>query len=168
MVQKYVERRLPVISDPKEQQAVANYLFYLAMVPGFGENMLNRFLRSSSHGIHPTVDRIPKLQVPQVSIIYGEQDWMDIEGGIEACEQSRASGGVQVEVFQLQDAGHLMMLDNWRGFYSGIVTMCGETRVPPNYPSPTLVRTTRSTSIVLSIDVSLEERLEKAAQVTKY
>ncbi|CAJ1965449.1 unnamed protein product [Cylindrotheca closterium] len=172
MVASYVERRLPVITDPKEQKAVTNYLYYLAMVPGFGENMLNRFLRSSSHGIQPTIDRIPHLQVPQVSIIYGESDWMDIEGGIEACEQSRAPHKTHVEVYQLADAGHLMMLDNWRGFYAGIVTMvCGgreNTRLPPNYPSPTLVRTTRSASIVLSIDISLEEKLDKVAQATTF
>jgi len=167
MVLSYVQRRLPVITDPKEQQAVANYLYYLAMLPGFGENMLNRFLRSSSHGIKPTVDRIPKLKVPKVSLIYGDSDWMDIEGGIEACEESRQNGSLVVEVYQLQDAGHLMMLDNWRGFYAGIVTMCGETVVPPNYPTPTLVRTTRSQSVVLSVDVSLERRLDKAARATK-
>ncbi|KAL3931319.1 MAG: hypothetical protein SGBAC_011363 [Bacillariaceae sp.] len=194
MVASYVQRRLPVIVDQKEQNAVADYLYYLAMVPGFGENMLNRVLRSSSHGIQPTVDRIPKLKVPKVSIIYGEQDWMDIEGGIEACEKSRLNPQrMQCEVYQLQDAGHLMMLDNWRGFYSSVVTMCqqpqqkqkpqqsqqsqqqpqqnGETkalRLPPNYPKPTLVRTTRSTSIVLTIDISLEERLDKVSSATKF
>lgn len=167
IVRSYVQRRLPVITDPKEQQAVADYLYYLAMVPGFGEKCLNRFLRSSSHGIKPTVDRIPKLKVPKVSLIYGDSDWMDIEGGIEACEESRNPSSPIVEVYQLKDAGHLMMLDNWRGFYSGVVAMCGETAVPPNYPTPTLVRTTRSDSVVLSVDVSLERRLDKAARATK-
>lgn len=142
MVDSYVERRLPVVSDLKEKDALAEYLHLMAMIPGFGEDMLNRFLTPTSHGVKPTVDRIPKLQVPKVSFIYGDRDWMDIEGGIEAYEKSRRRrNGPDVEVYQLPEAGHLLMLDNWRGFHAGVVTICGGRRtVSQSYPMPTLIR----------------------------
>lgn len=142
MVDSYVERRLPVVSDLKEKEALAEYLHLMAMIPGFGEDMLNRFLLPTSHGVKPTVDRIPKLEIPKVSFIYGDRDWMDIKGGIEAFEQSRRRrNSPDVEVYQLQEAGHLLMLDNWRGFHAGVVAMCGgRSTVSHSYPMPMLVR----------------------------
>jgi len=142
MVDSYLERRLPVVSDLKEREALAEYLHLMAMIPGFGEDMLNRFLTPTSHGVKPTVDRIPKLRIPKVSFIYGDRDWMDIEGGIEAYDKSRRRrNGPDVEVYQLPEAGHLLMLDNWRGFHAGVVSMCGgRCTVSQRYPMPMLVR----------------------------
>jgi cardiolipin-specific phospholipase len=143
MVVSYVDRRLPVVKDPDEQQALAEYLHIMAMIPGFGEDMLNRFLTSSAHGVKPTVDRIPLLQVAKVSFLYGDRDWMDIQGGIDAYEQASTFGknGPSIQVYQLQEAGHLLMLDNWRGFHAGVVAMVsGRSAVSPKYPMPALVR----------------------------
>jgi len=146
-VVSYVNRRLPVVTDPREKDAIVDYLHLMAVIPGFAEDMLNRFLRSSSHGVKPTIDRIPKLKIPKVSFIYGEYDWMDIKGAIKVYEQSRSSSssGPEVEVYQLEGAGHLLMLDNWRGFHAAVVTMCGGTStIPPEYPRPRLVRAAQS------------------------
>jgi cardiolipin-specific phospholipase len=144
MVESYVQRRLPVVTDPEEQQALANYLHSMAMIPGFGEDMLNRFLKSSAHGVQPTVDRIPKLQIPKVSFLYGDRDWMDIQGGIEAFEQSQMNNGSSdspnIQVYQLQQAGHLLMLDNWRGFHAGVVACVGGSVSTTKYPMPSLIR----------------------------
>jgi len=145
MVDSYVKRRLPAVSDREEREALAEYLHLMAMIPGFGEDMLNRFLKPSSHGVKPTIDRIPKLRVPKVSFLYGDRDWMDIEGGIEACDISRRrrDGPDVVEVYQLPEAGHLLMLDNWRGFHAGVVSICGGGgTVSQRYPMPMLVRAT--------------------------
>lgn len=142
MIESYVRGRLPVITDLDEQRTLTDYLYYLAAVPGLGENMLNRFLTSSAHAREPTVDRIPKLKVPKVSFIYGDRDWMDIEGGIQVHERCKSSDGPDVEVYQLQEAGHLLMVDNWRGLHAGVVAMCGGVAtLSPHYPMPMLVRT---------------------------
>jgi len=145
MVSSYVDRRLPVVTDPDERQALEEYLYWMAMIPGFGEDMLNRFLTSSAHGVKPTVDRIPLLRVPKVSFLYGDRDWMDIQGGIDAYELAasrRSQNGPNVQVYQLQEAGHLLMLDNWRGFHAGVVAMVGGRSAVSSskYPMPALVR----------------------------
>ena len=149
MIESYVQGRLPVITDIEEQQAVTDYLYYLAMVPGFGEDMLSRFLRSNAYARKPTVDRIPKLRVPKVSFLYGDRDWMDIQGGIEAYEQvtrSSTTRAPKIQVYQLQQAGHLLMLDNWRGFHAGIVACVGGKSAisSTKYPMPSLIRASGS------------------------
>ncbi|CAJ1965451.1 unnamed protein product [Cylindrotheca closterium] len=154
MIESYVQGRLPVITDPLEQQSVIDYLYYLAMVPGFGEDMLSRILTSTANARKPTVDRIPKLGVKKVSFLYGDRDWMDIQGGISVYEQCKLQGnenGPDIEVYQLQDAGHLLMVDNWRGMNAGVVAMCGGiSTLSPHYPMPLLVRSTLVSSPSLS------------------
>lgn len=152
MVTSYIDRRLPAVTDPEEKEALAEYLHLMALIPGFGENMLNRFLTSSAHGVKATVDRIPKLQVAKVSFLYGDRDWMDIQGGIEAYEQAALGrqNGPDVEVYQLQEAGHLLMLDNWRGFHAGVVAMVGGRSAVSStskYPMPALVRAKSSARV---------------------
>jgi hypothetical protein len=71
---------------------------------------------------------------------------MDIQGGIQVYEQCKANkNGPDIEVYQLQDAGHLLMVDNWRGMNAGVVAMCGGmSTLSPHYPMPLLVRSTLS------------------------
>jgi len=143
IVDAYLERTLPVVSNLEEREALAEYLHLMATIPGFGEDMLSRFVRlPPTNGVKPTVDRIPKLRIPKASFIYGDRDWMDMEGGIKAYDKSRRiRNGPDVEVYQLPEAGHLLMLDNWRGFHAGVVSMCGGRRtVSEHYPMPTLIR----------------------------
>jgi cardiolipin-specific phospholipase len=141
MVESYIENRLPAISDPDEQQALTDYLYYNAMIPGCGEDVLNRFLTNSSHARNPTVDRIPKLGVKKVNFLYGEHDWMEIDGGIQVYEKCKNTNGPIIAVYQLQDAGHLLMLDNWRGFHAGVIAMCGGTStLSPHFPMPKRIR----------------------------
>jgi len=149
MIESYVQGRLPVITDPQEQQTVTDYLYHLAMIPGFGEDMLSRFLNATAHARKPTVDRIPRLQVPKVSFLYGDRDWMDIQGGIEVHEQCMTdSSAPEVQVYQLQEAGHLLMVDNWRGMHAGVVAMCGGmSTLSPHYPMPLLVRSSSSSTM---------------------
>jgi cardiolipin-specific phospholipase len=137
LVGSYIQNRLPSIKEPEEQQILTDYLYSNAVLTGSGENMLSRFLTSSAHGRIPTVDRIPKLKVPKVSFMYGDHDWMDIEGGLQAWKQSQKINGPRIDVFKIQNAGHLLMLDNWRGFHAGIITMCGgNSTLSPHYPMP--------------------------------
>jgi cardiolipin-specific phospholipase len=122
-VQSYVERRLPAISNPEEQTAVADYLYHNATLPGSGEYALNRILTPFTLGRKPTLHRIPHLKIPQVTFLYGDNDWMDSTGGLaveRACQQSPTTSP-KVEVYEVQNAGHLLMLDNWAAFNSGVV-----------------------------------------------
>lgn len=143
MVESYIENRLPSIQDPDEQVALTDYLYYNAMIPGCGEDMLNRFLKSSAHAKKPTVDRIPKLGISKVHFLYGDRDWMDMAGGIEVFEKSSKLNGPHVGVYQLQNAGHLLMLDNWQGFQAGLIAMCGgAATLSPHFPMPMRIRET--------------------------
>mmetsp|Transcript_4248 Transcript_4248/g.6563 ORF Transcript_4248/g.6563 Transcript_4248/m.6563 type:complete len:434 (+) Transcript_4248:3-1304(+) len=139
MIESYVETRLTSIDNLEEQAAVTDYLYHNAMIPGCQEDMLNKFLTSSASGRVPTVDRIPKLKVPHVSFVYGDKDWMDVEGGIQVSEQvSELQNGPAVDVYQVKNAGHMLMIDNWEGFHASVVTMCGggKEAIPPQFPTP--------------------------------
>lgn len=122
----YVKRRLPVITDPEEQQVVAKYLFLNSSLPGSGEHCLPRFLTPSVGGRNPTEFRIPHLRVKNVSFLYGERDWMDVNGALRV--QARCQEAIQgpcASVFQVSDAGHLLMVDNWQEFNSAMVLAAG-------------------------------------------
>jgi pimeloyl-ACP methyl ester carboxylesterase len=147
MIESYVDNRLPSIKNPQEKQVLAHYLYSNAVLPGSAEDMLNRFLTSSAHGKVPTVDRIPKLKVPKVSFIYGDRDWMDVDGGIEVWNQSKMlNDSPIIDVYRMQNAGHLLMLDNYRGFHAGLVTMCGGRSTLPSshFPMPATIRAASS------------------------
>jgi cardiolipin-specific phospholipase len=137
MIEGYIQNRLPSIKDPNEQQILTDYLYSNTIVPGSGEDMLSRFLTSSAYGRVPTVDRIPNLLVAKVSFVYGDHDWMDINGGLQVWKKATMAQGPSVDVYKVQNAGHLLMLDNWRGFHAGLITVCGgSSMLNPRFPTP--------------------------------
>ena len=71
-IESYVKNRLPAITDPEEQFAVADYLFYNAILPGSAEYCVNRILNPTVLAKKPLVNRIPHLKIPSVSFLYGE------------------------------------------------------------------------------------------------
>jgi cardiolipin-specific phospholipase len=123
----YVRNRLPAIQDPEEQTAVTDYLYYNSVLPPSGEQCLNRILQPNVMARKPLLNRIPHLQVTNVSFLYGMHDWMEYTAGVETqvqCQQRRAQHGKfspSVDVFRVRDAGHLLMLDNWEEVNAGIV-----------------------------------------------
>jgi cardiolipin-specific phospholipase len=130
MIHRYITRRLPAISESDEQLAVADYLYCNSVLPGSGEYCVNRLLTPFTFGIKPTQHRIPNLRVPSVSFLYGSHDWMDVAGGLEvqlATEemQDRGERAPTVEVYRVNQAGHLLMLDNWQEFNNGVVLSAG-------------------------------------------
>jgi len=100
----------------------------------------------------PTVYRIPNLNVPHVTFIYGENDWMDLNGGLDVqriCEDDNnrsvgreiASRNPSIDVLVVKNAGHLLMLENWEEFNTAILDAAfGENYVmkclQPNAPRP--------------------------------
>lgn len=82
------------------------------------------------------VYRIPKLSVPHISFIYGEHDWMDVNGGLDVqqkCDENansyhsnndnsvNAVKSPHVDVLVVKHAGHLLMLENWEEFNNSIL-----------------------------------------------
>jgi hypothetical protein len=66
---------------------------------------------------------------------------MEIDGGIQVYDKCKNTNGPNIEVYQLQDAGHLLMLDNWQGFHAGVVAMCGGTStLSPHFILPKRIR----------------------------
>ena len=129
-VESYVKNRLPAITDPEEQDAVSDYLYYNCVLPGSGEYCINRVLNPDVLAKKPLVNRIPQLKIPHVSFLYGASDWMDYSGGLDtqsACEARHRTGesAPKVDVYSVQDAGHLLMLDNWAEFNAGLVLSAG-------------------------------------------
>lgn len=141
MVGSYVEKRLPAISCPDERKNLTEYLYTNAALPGSGENCLNKILKPTAFGINPLLYRIPLLKVKYVSFIYGQNDWMDPSAGVEAkelCDMRRIEGndGVpEVQVYGVRDAGHLLMLENWKEFNNAVVMSAGKGHRLPSHAS---------------------------------
>lgn len=146
MVMNYVERRLPSITSPDERKHLADYLYTNAMLPGSGEDCLNKILKPTTFAHQPLLHRIPCLKVKNVSFIYGKDDWMDANGGIDTmtkCNELRSqSQGIEkdvpiINVYGVRNAGHLLHLDNWREFNSAIMLASGrENRLASHAPRP--------------------------------
>jgi cardiolipin-specific phospholipase len=121
-VQGYVQRRLRDINEESEQNAIGDYLYHNATLPGSAEYALNRVLRMDVMARKPLVHRIPHLKVPQVTFLYGADDWMDSSGGLaaeRACQQVPTAPNASV--YEVPNAGHLLMLDNWAAVNAGII-----------------------------------------------
>lgn len=102
---------------------------------------MNRLLKPIAIARKPTVTRIPQLPISHITFIYGQYDWMDINGGLQVqqlCEDvdhhrttdttATAAAGTaknsppQVDVLLVHNSGHLPMLENWEEFNYAILT----------------------------------------------
>lgn len=113
-------------------------------LPGSGEYSLNRLLKPIAIARKPTVTRIPKLSLSRITFIYGEHDWMDINGGLKVqqlCEEGGSttttiatSNRMKIDVLVVRNSGHLPMLENWEEFNIALLTaICGEDYVNQHY-----------------------------------
>jgi pimeloyl-ACP methyl ester carboxylesterase len=163
MVSSYVEKRLPAITDPEEQQAVADYLYCNSALPGSGEFALKYLLDPFGMARNPLMRRIPLLKVPQVTFLYGSDDWMDSSGGLDTkkfCEQMDSpSKKPKIDVYEVSNAGHLLMLDNYEEFNAGVVIGgLGLEALPKNAPVPTKLLLRESVQLDRADDVVPDTR----------
>jgi cardiolipin-specific phospholipase len=151
MILNYVQKRLPAITDPHEQYAVAEYLYANNILPGSGEHCINRVLTPFAYAKKPQHHRIPQLQVQNITFLYGSQDWMEPQGGLsvqQQCQQSSAAAGhpnkKTIKVYEISRAGHLLMLENWKEFNAAIMLGAGASLddLPASTPLPTLLQPT--------------------------
>jgi cardiolipin-specific phospholipase len=146
-VSAYVDHRIPAITDMSEKEAVTDYLYLNMALPGSGEYCLKRLLTFTAFGKQPTVHRIPHLNVKNVSFLYGQVDWMDSAGGLEVqrmCESS-SKASPAIDVYQIKNAGHLLMLDNWEEFNSAVI-LSGGGRVSAKAPMPSKLTPKKQTN----------------------
>lgn len=128
MVYDYMKRRIPALSTA-EQEALAEYFYRMAALKGAGEYIISRLLTYSSNAKLPLVDRIPRLKIGSVGFLYGISDWMGTDEGVEVMEQcqevqqSQQEQPPRIDVFEVLDAGHLLMLDDWKGFHGGVLAL---------------------------------------------
>lgn len=131
LVEGYVHNRLPVIQDPEEKAILAEYMYTGSILPGSGEYGLSRLLQMGAIAKKPTLYRIPKLKVQKVSFLYGMLDWMDVNGGLdvqEICKEENLKGNSdvpEIDVYQVPDAGHLLMLENPNAFNAALMIAAG-------------------------------------------
>mmetsp|Transcript_14136 Transcript_14136/g.29463 ORF Transcript_14136/g.29463 Transcript_14136/m.29463 type:complete len:442 (+) Transcript_14136:302-1627(+) len=144
LVDGYVRNRLPAIQDPEEQRILSEYMYTGSILPGSGEYGLSRILNPGALAKNPCVQRIPKLRVKHVSFLYGMHDWMDARGGLDVqriCNEEQPHGTPDVEVYKVNQAGHLLMLENSVGFNTAVVVASGGdpstiARLPSDLPVP--------------------------------
>merc|ERR1711865_613088 len=90
---------------------------------------------------NPCIHRIPKLKVKHVSFLYGVNDWMDVQGGLDVqriCRQQKQQQSQgndnnnnniivvpEIDVYKVKDAGHLLMLENSKGFNAAVIIAGG-------------------------------------------
>jgi pimeloyl-ACP methyl ester carboxylesterase len=153
----YVTRRLPSITDSNEQDPLTEYLYTNnGLLPGSGEYCLPRLLKPSVFGLLPLQYRIPLLRVQSCSFLYGDSDWMDSNGGLfveQACAERKLNGlaAPNVDVYQVRQAGHLLMLENSDEFNNGLIwsVLPNETKVAfgDNASQPVHERLARNASL---------------------
>jgi hypothetical protein len=143
MVENYIRGRLPSITCPREQRYLGEYLYTNAALPGSGEDCLGKILKPTTFAYKPTLHRIPTLKVKHVSFIYGQNDWMDpLSGGVETwkrCQQMKREGKLvpDIQVYGVKNAGHLVMLENWKEFNSAMILAAGKgDRLSADSPMP--------------------------------
>ena len=141
MVNNYVERRLPQIEDREERDAVTDYLYANAVLPGSGEYAIHGILNHNILAKRPLQERIPQLRVKDVTFLYGQHDWMDMsgalttqrlcekadddDGGGDATTKKSTTGSPNIQVYMVPNAGHLLMLENCRGTTAALIQAGG-------------------------------------------
>jgi cardiolipin-specific phospholipase len=167
MTQEYVRRRLPAIAEEEERLAVSDYLYRNTVtLPPSGEYCVNRILTPGIFAKDPLVHRIPNLKVPFVSFLYGSQDWMDVNGGLQVQQtverkRLRKEPSPKVEVFSVGQAGHLLMLDNWKEFNAGVILSAGGVPYDTQW-MPTKLETSQ---VVADLTESLKARESQGTPV---
>ena len=148
LVEGYVRQRLPSIDQEDERSVLAEYMYTGAILPGSGEYALNKLLGPGAIAKHPCLHRIPHLAIANISFLYGVHDWMDVKGGLDVqtiCNKNREQQHhanaftttnntstatpttnivPNIDVYQVRDAGHLLMLENSVGFNSAVIYAC--------------------------------------------
>ena len=140
MVDGYIENRLPAITREDEREHLSEYLYQNSMMPSSGESCLSAVLEAGAFARIPLVNRIPNIKPGlEVHFIYGENDWMGYQGGLDTqrlCLR-KPDDSPNVFVHGVRNASHLLMLDNFEELNAAmIIAANGEHRLARDTPRP--------------------------------
>jgi len=107
---RYTSRRFGTLSA-EEVRYMHAYCHGITTDRGSSEYSLSHLLAPGAYARLPMVNRISGLKMP-ISFLYGSHDWMDINGGIDACKRLREAGNRHTGVHIISHAGHHLYLDN--------------------------------------------------------
>ncbi|KAK2466488.1 hypothetical protein APHAL10511_002130 [Amanita phalloides] len=110
LIGKYSSRRFFGLAE-EDTRDMHDYIMNITLAKGSGEYCISHILAPGAHAHSPLVDRIPALKIP-ITFVYGEQDWMDPQGGIDSVERLRQAGNGQGRMYIVNNAGHHVYLDN--------------------------------------------------------
>ncbi|KIK59179.1 hypothetical protein GYMLUDRAFT_170030 [Collybiopsis luxurians FD-317 M1] len=113
LVGQYSSRHLTGLSD-EEIRNMHDYILNITVAKGSGEYSISHILAPDTYARMPLVDRITGLAKEKIPItfVYGDQDWMDPEGGQESVERLRQAGNGLGRMYIVNNAGHHVYLDN--------------------------------------------------------
>lgn len=110
----------------KEAKFMHNYVYTIFNARGSGEYALNYLLAPGAHARWPLAERAKDITC-ETEWMYGTNDWMDVEGGIEACSNiQKAHGGPAPPFHMVENAGHHIYLDNPAEFNRLVISLMHE------------------------------------------
>ncbi|KAG9317275.1 Alpha/Beta hydrolase protein [Chiua virens] len=110
LVGKYSSRRFSGLTED-ETRDLHDYILNITLAKGSGEYCISHILAPYAHARMPLVDRVAALKIP-ITFVYGEHDWMDPVGGLQALQNLRQAGNENGRMFVVPNAGHHVYLDN--------------------------------------------------------
>ncbi|KAK7060339.1 hypothetical protein VNI00_001104 [Paramarasmius palmivorus] len=110
LVGKYSARRFSGLTET-DTRDMHDYILNITLAKGSGEYCISHILAPGAYARLPLVDRVSALKIP-VTFVYGDQDWMDPEGGYQSVEEMRKAGNGQGRMYIVNNAGHHVYLDN--------------------------------------------------------
>lgn len=109
-----------------EAKALHRYTYTIFNAPGSGEYALNYLLAPGANARWPLAERAKDITC-KTEWVYGQNDWMDVSGGIEACTNIRQAHGAPAPPLHLvPDAGHHIFLDNPEAFNKLVISVMSE------------------------------------------
>jgi cardiolipin-specific phospholipase len=110
LVGKYSSRRFAA-QTPEDVRDLHSYIYATSVLKGSGEFCISHLLAPGAFARMPIVDRIHRLRMP-VTFLYGDNDWMDVAGGLMSEHILAKEGNTDVQVHVVPGAGHHLYLDN--------------------------------------------------------
>ncbi|KAK1923840.1 Alpha/Beta hydrolase protein [Papiliotrema laurentii] len=107
---RYTQRRFSAQSE-EDRRDIHAYIYNTSILKGSGEYCISHLLAPGAYARIPIVDRINKVKVP-VTFMYGDNDWMDVDGGHASVAELKKAGNHQGQVHVVPKAGHHLYLDN--------------------------------------------------------
>lgn len=130
LVERYVRRRFTTGHHLNEQeiQAFHTYMYGILAAKGSGEFALRHILEPFAFPKQPLEKRMDSLNVP-VTFIYGDRDWMDPKGAVNAIGRIKANRSKlcdsDLQILVTKASGHFPFLDQPGATLNDLLEACG-------------------------------------------